>query len=153
MPLADVRSDGTATIWAQAGHLQASRARLANILGTPAEKVVVHWLSHAGQFGRKTFGGDGAEADAVILSQLTGKPVRVQWTLQEDLAWSGASPAWFSDIKGGLDAERPPDSGAQRIPFAAHDGRASSGRNPRRNARGHKQGGRLPGNGMALRQD
>ncbi len=56
------------------------------------------------QFGRKTFGGDGAEADAVILSQLTGKPVRVQWTLQEDLAWSGASPAWFSDIKGGLDA-------------------------------------------------
>jgi nicotinate dehydrogenase subunit B len=104
LAVADVRSDGTATIWAQAGHLQASRQRLANLLGTPAEKVVVHWLSHAAQFGRKTFGGDGAEADAVILSQLTGKPVRVQWTLQEDLAWSGASPAWFSDIKGGLDA-------------------------------------------------
>jgi nicotinate dehydrogenase subunit B len=102
--LADVRSDGTASIWAQPGHLQASRARLANILGIPAEKVVVHFLPHAGQFGRKTFGGDGAEADAVILSQLTGKPVRVQWTLQEDLAWSVASPAWFSDIKGGLDA-------------------------------------------------
>ncbi len=65
---------------------------------------MVHWLSHAAQFGRKTFGGDGAEADAVILSQLTGKPVRVQWTLQEDLGWSGLSPAWFSDIKGGLDA-------------------------------------------------
>ena len=104
LALADVRSDGTATIWAQAGHLQASRVRLANILGIPSEKVVVHWLPHAGQFGRKTFGGDGAEADAVILSKLTGKPVRVQWTLQEDLAWSGASPAWFSDIKGGLDA-------------------------------------------------
>ena len=100
LAVADVRKDGTATIWAQAGHLQASRARLANILGIPAEKVVVHWLPHAGQFGRKTFGGDGAEADAVILSQLTGKPVRVQWTLQEDLAWSGASPAWFSDIEG-----------------------------------------------------
>lgn len=104
LAVADVRSDGTATVWAQPGHLQASRARLANILGTPVEKVVVHWLSHAGQFGRKTFGGDGAEADAVILSQLTGKPVRVQWTLQEDLAWSAASPGWFSDIKGGLDA-------------------------------------------------
>ena len=101
--MADVRSDGTATIWAQAGHLQASRTHLANILGVPVEKVVVNWLSHAGQFGRKTFGGDGAEADAVILSQLTGKPVRVQWTLQEDLTWSAASPAWFSDIKGGLD--------------------------------------------------
>jgi CO/xanthine dehydrogenase Mo-binding subunit len=105
LAVADVRSDGSATIWAQAGHLQASRARLANILSTPVEKVVVHWLDHAGQFGRKTFGGDGAEADAVILSQVTGKPVRVQWTLQEDLAWSGSSPGWFSDIQGGLDAD------------------------------------------------
>src|ERR1700748_3726060 len=52
----------------------------------------------------RSFGGDGAEADAVILSQLKGKPVRVQWTLQEDLGWSGLSPAWFSDIRGGLDA-------------------------------------------------
>jgi nicotinate dehydrogenase subunit B len=105
LAVADVRSDGSATIWAQAGHLQASRARLANILGTPVEKVVVNRLDHAGQFGRKTFGGDGAEADAVILSQLTGKPVRVQWTLQEDLAWSSASPGWLSDIKGALNAE------------------------------------------------
>ena len=128
LAVADVRSDGTATIWAQAGHLQASRARLANILGMPVEKVVVHWLSHAGQFGRKTFGGDGAEADAVILSQLTGKPVRVQWTLQEDLAWSGASPGWFSDIKGSARRGWPSDRGAQRVLFAAHDGRTSSGR-------------------------
>ena len=102
--VADVRRDGSATVWAQPGHLQASRARIANILGVPQEKVVVNCLSHAAQFGRKTFGGDGAEADAVILSQLTGKPVRVQWTLQEDLAWSGASPAWFCDMQGALDA-------------------------------------------------
>jgi len=43
--------------------------------------------------------GDGAEADAVILSQLTGKPVRVQWTLQEDLAWSSVSPGYVLDLK------------------------------------------------------
>jgi nicotinate dehydrogenase subunit B len=28
----------------------------------------------------------------------------VQWTLQEDLAWSAASPGWVSDIKAGIDA-------------------------------------------------
>jgi CO/xanthine dehydrogenase Mo-binding subunit len=67
--------------------------------------VVVRWLEHSGQYGRTTFGGDGAEADAVILSQLTGKPVRVQWTLQDDLAWSSVSPGWISDIKAGLDAK------------------------------------------------
>jgi CO/xanthine dehydrogenase Mo-binding subunit len=105
LAVADVRSDGSVTVWAQAGHLTASRARIAHLLNTPVEKVAVRWLNHAAQFGRKTFGGDGAEADAVILSQLTGKPVRVQWTLQEDLAWSAASPGWVSDTKAGLDAQ------------------------------------------------
>lgn len=41
----------------------------------------------------------------MVLSQLTGKPVRVQWTLQEDLAWSSVSPGWVSDMKVGLDAK------------------------------------------------
>ena len=82
---------------------------------------MVRWLEHAGQFGRNTFGGDGAEADAVILSQLTGKPVRVQWTLQEDLAWSSASPGWVSDIKGGLDANGRLIAVHSAFLFAAHD--------------------------------
>jgi CO/xanthine dehydrogenase Mo-binding subunit len=101
--VADVRQDGTATVWSHSSHSQALRARVANTLGTTVDKVVVRWLDHAGQFGRTTFGGDGAEADAVILSQLTGKPVRVQWTFQEDLGWSSASPGWVSDIKAGFD--------------------------------------------------
>ena len=39
-----------------------------------------------------------------IVSQLVGKPVKVEWTLQEDLAWSSASPGWVADSKAGLDA-------------------------------------------------
>src|SRR6267143_152003 len=81
----------------------AVRAQNANTLSIPTDKVVVRWLDHSGQYGRTTFGGDGAEADAVILSQLTGKPVRVQWTLQEDLAWSSVSPAYVLDLKAALD--------------------------------------------------
>ncbi len=102
--VADVRSDGGVTVWTHSSNSQGLRARIANILSAPVEKVVVRWLDHAGQFGRATYGGDGAEADAAILSQLTGKPVRVQWTLQEDFAWSTAAPGWVSDIKAGLDA-------------------------------------------------
>jgi len=101
--VADVRSDGV-TVWTHSAQSQGLRARIANTLGTPLEKVVVRWLEHSGQYGRTTLGGDGAEADAAILSQLIGKPVRVQWTLQEDLAWSSVSPGWVSDIKGALDA-------------------------------------------------
>jgi CO/xanthine dehydrogenase Mo-binding subunit len=102
--LADVRTDGSVTVWTHSAQSQGLRARIANALSTPVEKVVVRWLEHSGQYGRTTLGGDGAEGDAAILSQLTGKPVRVQWTLQEDLAWSTVSPGWISAIKASVDA-------------------------------------------------
>jgi CO/xanthine dehydrogenase Mo-binding subunit len=102
--VADVRSDGSVTVWTHSAQSQGLRARIADTLSTPVDKVVVRWLEHSGQYGRTTLGGDGAESDAAILSQLTGKPVRVQWTLQEDLAWSSVSPGWVSDIKAGLDS-------------------------------------------------
>jgi nicotinate dehydrogenase subunit B len=105
LAVADVRSDGTVTVYTHSSQSQGLRMRIANTLSVPVDKVVVRWLEHSGQYGRTTFGGDGAEADAAILSQLTGKPVRVQWTLQEDLAWSSVSPAWVSDIKAALDAK------------------------------------------------
>jgi nicotinate dehydrogenase subunit B len=104
LAVADVRSDGSVTVWTHSAQSQGLRAQIANTLGLPKEKVVVRWAEHSGQYGRTTYGGDGAEADAAILSQLTGKPVRVQWTLQEDLMWSTTSPGWVSDISCALDS-------------------------------------------------
>ncbi len=104
LAVAEVQSDGSVTVWTHSAQSQGLRARIAHTLSLSVDKVVVRWLEQSGQYGRTTYGGDGAEADAVILSQLTGKPVRVQWTMQEDLAWSTASPGWVSDIKAGLDA-------------------------------------------------
>jgi nicotinate dehydrogenase subunit B len=103
--VADVKSDGAVTVWTHSAQSQGLRARIAYILGISVDRVVVRWMDQSGQYGRTTLGGDGAEADAVILSQLTGKPVRVQWTLQEDLAWSSVSPAWVSDMNAALDAK------------------------------------------------
>jgi nicotinate dehydrogenase subunit B len=103
--VADVKSDGTVTIWTHSAQSHGLRARMAYMLGIPVEKVTVRWMDHSGQYGRTTLGGDGAEADAVILSQLTGKPVRVQWTLEEDLAWSSVSPAWVADLTAAVDTK------------------------------------------------
>ena len=102
--VADVKADGTVTVYAHSAQPGGLRAHLANMLSIPLEKVTVRWLEGSGQYGRTSLGGDGAEADAVIVSQLTGKPVRVEWTLQEDLAWSSQSPGWVADLKAGLDA-------------------------------------------------
>jgi nicotinate dehydrogenase subunit B len=104
--VADVRADGSVTVWSHSANSQGLRAQIANTLSTTTDKVVVRWLDHAGQFGRTTFGGDGAEGDAVILSHITGRPVRVQWTLQDDLAWSANSPGWVEDIALSLDTDK-----------------------------------------------
>jgi len=105
LAVADVKSDGTVTVWTHSAQSQGLRARIAYVLSIPTEKVVVRWMEHSGQYGRTTFGGDGAEADAAILSELTRKPVRVQWTLPDDLAWSSVSPAWVSDFSAALDSK------------------------------------------------
>ena len=108
--VADVRGDGSTTVWTHSAQSQGLRARIAFMLGVPVEKVVVRWLEHSGQYGRTTLGGDGAEGDAVILSQLTGKPVRVQWTMQEDMAWSTVSPGMGIRYKGRFRREWPFDA-------------------------------------------
>lgn len=101
---ANIAPDGTVTVWGQSSQPQGLRVHIAHMLGIPVGKVIVRWQEGAGQYGRTTNGGDGAHADAVILAQLLRKPVRVQWTLQEDLAWSTVSPAWVADVKAGLDS-------------------------------------------------
>jgi CO/xanthine dehydrogenase Mo-binding subunit len=103
--VADVRPDGSVTITSQSSNSQGARAHIAHVLGVPVDKVVIRWAQGPGQYGRTTYGGDGAMADAAILSKLVGKPVRVQWTLAEDLAWSSVSPASLADVKVGLDAK------------------------------------------------
>jgi len=102
--VADVRRDGSVTVWTHSAQSQGLRAQIAYALSVPEEKVVVRWLEHSGQYGRTTFGGDGAEGDAVILSQMLGRPVRVQWMLEDDLAWSSVSPGWVSDVSAAMDA-------------------------------------------------
>ncbi len=102
--VADVRNDGAVTVWTHSAQSRGLRAQTANTLSVSVDKVVVRWLEQSGQYGRTTFGGDGAEGDAVILSQLTGRPVRVQWTLQEDLAWSTVSPGSVCDMKAAFDS-------------------------------------------------
>ena len=101
----DVRPDGTVFVHTHNQNPQALRGQLAMMLGTPVDKVVVRIYAGPGHYGRSNGGNAGAEDEAVILSQAVGHPVRVQWMRPEDLQWSTQSPAAFSDIRIGLDAQ------------------------------------------------
>jgi len=102
--MADVRKDGSVTLYAASQNPQSLRAQMALMLGIDVRNVVVKGLPGAGQFGRSNGGNGGAEDDAVILSKALGKPVRVQWMRAEDMQWSPQSAAAFADVEISLDA-------------------------------------------------
>jgi nicotinate dehydrogenase subunit B len=102
--VADVRSDGSTTVWAHTQYPQHLRKMLASVLQTTPDKVVVRILYGSGHYGRSNPGPDGAEADAAILSQALGRPVRVQWMRNEEMAWSTSTFPQLADIQVGLDA-------------------------------------------------
>jgi CO/xanthine dehydrogenase Mo-binding subunit len=98
--VADVAAD-KATIWAgtQGPHpLQLDMSKLLDIAPTNVHVINVE---ASGCYGRN--GADLAAADAAVMSQLVGKPVRVQWMRDDEHGWEPKGPAMVQDMEGGLD--------------------------------------------------
>jgi CO/xanthine dehydrogenase Mo-binding subunit len=102
--VADARSDGTITVHTHNQNPQALRGQLAKMLGISVDNVVIRIYAGPGHYGRSNGGNAGAEDEAVLLSKAVGKPVRVQWMRADDMQWSTSSPAGFSDVRIGWDA-------------------------------------------------
>jgi CO/xanthine dehydrogenase Mo-binding subunit len=105
MAVADVRADGTVYVYTHTQNAQALRTGIARMLTTSVDHVVVRTFAGAGHYGRSNGGNAGAEDEAVILSQALGKPVRVQWTRQDDLQWSTQSSAAISEVQLSVDGK------------------------------------------------
>jgi len=99
--VADVRLDGVTAVWSGAQKPHALQAGFAELLGIPPDKVRVIWVEDAGSYGRPGF--EDAAADAVLLSQAVGRPVRVQWSRADMTAWGAKGPAVVCDMVAGLD--------------------------------------------------
>jgi len=100
--VADVRTDGVTTVWSGAQKPHALQQGLAEMLGVDTNRVRVIWVEAAGSYGRA--GDEDVAADATLLSQAAGKPVRVQWSRADMTAWGGKGPAVIVDLAAGLDA-------------------------------------------------
>jgi CO/xanthine dehydrogenase Mo-binding subunit len=74
---------------------------LAQLLNLPVENIHLIYMEGAGSYGQN--GADDVAADAVILSQVVGKPVRVQWMREDEFIWEPKSPAMVMEVYGGLD--------------------------------------------------
>ncbi|MDR2213754.1 MAG: molybdopterin-dependent oxidoreductase [Pseudomonadales bacterium] len=95
--------DGEALIYSDAQKPHNTRDGIAKFLGFAPENVRVVWKPGAGSYGRSD--ADEAAFEAALLSQLTGRPVRVQWMRHEGHAWDPKAPACVISCKAGLDAQ------------------------------------------------
>ncbi|MGB6455300.1 MAG: molybdopterin cofactor-binding domain-containing protein [Streptosporangiaceae bacterium] len=94
---------GSLTVWCHSQGIFALRAAIATGLGLEAGQVTVHHCEGAGVYGQN--GADDAAMDAVLLARaVSGRPVRVQWTREDDMCWAPAGPAMLTRLSAGLDA-------------------------------------------------
>ena len=100
--VADVKEDQI-TVWASTPGPYPLSGALAQLLGVPAENVHLIHVEGAGSYGQN--GSDDAAADAVILSQAVGRPVRLQWSRQDEFVWEPKAPAMVMEVHGGLDSQ------------------------------------------------
>ena len=99
--VADVRADG-ATVWTASQGTHGNRNTFARFLGLPRERVRMIYLEGSGCYGMN--GHEDAAADAAILSRAAGRPVRVQWSREDELGWDPKGPPQLLDISGAVDA-------------------------------------------------
>jgi xanthine dehydrogenase molybdopterin-binding subunit B len=82
--VADVRANA-ATIWTASQGIHDNQTTYARFLRLPKEKVRLIYLEGSGCYGMN--GHEDAAADAAILSQAVGRPVRVQWSRADEHGW------------------------------------------------------------------
>jgi isoquinoline 1-oxidoreductase len=100
--LAEIKQ-GKATVWASTQTPFPTRERIAKALGFELSKVRVITPYVGGGFG-----GKSADAQAVVaaqLSQLTGKPVQVAWTREEEFFNDTFDPASVVKVESGIDSD------------------------------------------------
>ena len=99
--IGDVSADRTLVI-CSTQDIYGSRDMLAEVLGLTAKQVRVQYVEGSGTYGRSCY-DDCAQA-AAVMSQLVGKPVRVQYMRSDEHGWDDYGPAHLADVRAGIDA-------------------------------------------------
>jgi nicotinate dehydrogenase subunit B len=98
--VADVQGD-RATLWSATQSAYPTRNTSAMLLGLKPESIRVIYVRGAGCYGIN--GADTVTYDAALLSQAVGRPVRVQLSRKDEMAWENYGNAFVIDQRVALD--------------------------------------------------
>jgi len=90
-------------VWAPTQGQTGAQALASEISGFPPDKVNIHTTYMGCGLGRRA--APDFVVEAVIASKVTGKPVKVVWTREEDIQYDLFRAATCQRIEGGLDGQ------------------------------------------------
>src|SRR5258706_946801 len=91
-------------VWSHTQGIFGLRRELAMVLRLREEDVTVHHVEGAGCYGHN--GADDVALDAALLARgVPGKPVRLQWTREDEFAWEPYGPAMVVALDAQLDEQ------------------------------------------------
>lgn len=96
---------GTLEVWTSTQDGEASLREAAQTAGLPLEKVEVHKMMLGGGFGRRGAPQDFVRQGVLIAKALSGVPVKLMWSREEDMQHGFYRPASIVRMKAGLDAK------------------------------------------------
>ncbi len=97
-------SDKGLHVWTHSQGVYNLRADLALVFSLPPERIVVEHAEGAGCYGQN--GADDVALDAALLARgAEGRAVRLQWSREDELAWSPFGAAQAIDLEADLDAD------------------------------------------------
>ena len=100
--VADVRADRV-TVWSASQNVHNFQGTCARMLGMERAQVRVIYMDGAGSYGAN--GADDAAAEAALLSKAVGRPVRVQWSRQEEHGLDPKGPAQLLELRAAVDKD------------------------------------------------
>jgi isoquinoline 1-oxidoreductase subunit beta len=103
--VARFNSDGTLEVWGghQAPSFHIAAAAAAG--GVAADKIKLHFMKTGGGFGRRATFDSDIIVEAVATAKAVGRPVKMQWTREDDMRGGKYRPAFVHALKAGLDKD------------------------------------------------
>lgn len=101
--LASIDDDGQVFVQCSTQHPTETQEIVAHVLGLASHQVTVQCLRMGGGFGGKEMQPHGFAAIAALGARLTGRPVRVRLTRQQDMTMTGKRHGFHASWKVGFD--------------------------------------------------
>ncbi len=98
--VADVGRDAALVFSSDQG-IYGTRNGVSRLVGLPVEKIRVKYYSGSNTYGASCY-RDVAQA-AAIMSQEVGKPVRLQFSREDEFGWDNYGPALLADLRAAVD--------------------------------------------------